>query len=309
MTRPSKRKIQIKKQKRSDNGRFIKKSRLTDDSRDNDNWGDDDDSGWDYEIDYLDDKAAYDQVKEKPLELVWSDNAHLETNKRGPYLTGEIKKSTYFDKYGPSGSFTKAAKGTVKITNYLNKSTLDDFTKIVDDTKDEEWNQLVLKEKIENLKIELQKQHKVLTVTEYNKKRAIFEYLRRLDENGRGKAKASKEAAELVYIEHAPFKARSIQYWANYWLQYNHLPVSRQGKHQKTIRLIDDEDVAEECYSWIRSQGGTTTPLKFKEFIEQKLLINTGITKKKTISMATSARWLNVLGFSFQQQKQGKNFH
>ena len=53
-------------------------------------------------------------------------------------------------------------------------------------------------------------------VTEYNKKRAIFEYLRRLDENGRGKEKASKEAAELVYIEHALFKARTIQYWANY---------------------------------------------------------------------------------------------
>ncbi len=32
MTRPSKRKIQYKKQERSDNGRFIKKLRLTDDS-------------------------------------------------------------------------------------------------------------------------------------------------------------------------------------------------------------------------------------------------------------------------------------
>src|SRR5436190_56074 len=191
------------------------------------------------------------------------------------------KKQEQSDKYGPSGSFTKAAKRTAKITTYLNKPTPDDLTDVLDDAENERWNKLVLNKKIKNLKIELQKQQKELTVTEYNKKRAIYEYLRRLDENGRGKLKASNEAAELVYIEHAPFKARSIQYWANYWLQHNCLPVSRQGKHQKTIRLIDDEDVAEECYSWIRSQGGTITPLKFKEFIEQKLLINTGITKKK----------------------------
>ena len=45
MTRPSKQKIQYKKQKQSDNGRFIKKSQLTDGSEDNDDsWRDDDDS-------------------------------------------------------------------------------------------------------------------------------------------------------------------------------------------------------------------------------------------------------------------------
>ena len=53
------------------------------------------------------------------------------------------------------------------------------------------------------------------------------------------------------------------------------------------IQLIDDEDIAEKCYIWIRSQGGTTTPLKFKEFIEQNLLINLGITKSKTINVIT----------------------
>ena len=42
MTRPSKRKIQYKKQERSDNGRFIKKSQLTDDLRDDDNQKDND---------------------------------------------------------------------------------------------------------------------------------------------------------------------------------------------------------------------------------------------------------------------------
>jgi hypothetical protein len=47
--------------------------------------------------------------------------------------------------------------------------------------------------------------------------------------------------------------------------------------------------------------------LKFKEFVEEELLVNSGILKKKTIGIATAARWLNVLGYFFQSQKQGKN--
>ncbi|PKB92116.1 hypothetical protein RhiirA5_387884 [Rhizophagus irregularis] len=122
--------------------------------------------------------------------------------------------------------------------------------------EDEEQNHLDLNKRIENLRIELKKQQSSLNVTEYNKKRAIFEYLRRLSDNdGKGKIKASVEAAQVVFIENTQYKARIIRYWAKYWLQYNHLPISRQGKHQKTIRLIDDEDIAEECHIWIRSQG------------------------------------------------------
>ncbi|CAH1770324.1 11282_t:CDS:2, partial [Entrophospora sp. SA101] len=60
--------------------------------------------------------------------------------------------------------------------------------------------------------------------------------------------------------------------------------VSRQGKHQKTIRIIDDEDIAEKCHMWI----GTITPLKFKNFVEQKLLVENGITKKKDISVKSA---------------------
>ena len=60
-------------------------------------------------------------------------------------------------------------------------------------------------------------------------------------------------------------------------------------------------------YTWIRSQGGKIILLKFKTFIEQKLLVDSGIMKKKTISIETATRWLNVLGYFFQSQKQGKS--
>ena len=80
--------------------------------------------------------------------------------------------------------------------------------------KNEEFNHTLhnLKERVENLKVELKEKQKSLTVTEYNKKRAIFEYLRRLDDNRNGKVKASMEAAKLVFIKSAPYRAKTIHY-------------------------------------------------------------------------------------------------
>src|SRR3989337_3858545 len=112
--------------------------------------------------------------KEKNCELVWTDSAHLEQKKRGPYLTGTTKKSTYFDKYGPSGSFTKAAKGTLDILTLINKQS----------NPENKHDQLNLKERIEGLRIELKEKQKSFSVSEFNKTRAIFEYLKRLDDNG-----------------------------------------------------------------------------------------------------------------------------
>ncbi len=95
----------------------------------------------------------------------------------------------------------------------------------IDDIKNEEQNNL--KKKIESLKIKLKEKQKLLTVIEYNKKQAIFEYLKKLDNNEKGMVKASIEAVELVFIESASYRVRTIQYWANYWLQYNHLSINR----------------------------------------------------------------------------------
>ncbi|CAI2170169.1 12474_t:CDS:2, partial [Funneliformis geosporum] len=184
MTCPSKRKISAKEQERESNGRFAKKAQIIDD------WGDDEDSGWDNHNNSWDDHDnswdghdnSWDDdlsnEKKVEVELVWSNDAHLE-KKRESYLTGKTKKSTYFDKYGPSGSFMKAAKGTAKITTFLNKSLVpDDFNEIFDELENERNNTLDLNERIEQLKKELKEQQKLLT--------------------------------------------------ANYWLQHNHLPISHQ---------------------------------------------------------------------------------
>ncbi len=125
----------------------------------------------------------------------------------------------------------------MKISTFINKNKLtpNDFIEILDDIDEEEWNQHNINKRIKNLKIELKEQQKTLTVIEYNKKYAIYEYLNRLDKNGKGKVKASKEVVQFVFIDCVPYRARSIQYQANFWLQYNHLLVNHQEKHQKTV--------------------------------------------------------------------------
>ncbi|RIA97430.1 hypothetical protein C1645_814006 [Glomus cerebriforme] len=81
--------------------------------------------------------------------------------KRGPYFTRITKKSTYFDKYRPNGSFTRAAKGTLNILTLINKqSNPDDFNEVLDDVKNKYNDQLKLKIRIENLRIKLKEKQK-----------------------------------------------------------------------------------------------------------------------------------------------------
>ncbi|PKC65218.1 hypothetical protein RhiirA1_461308 [Rhizophagus irregularis] len=90
-----------------------------------------------------------------------------------------------------------------------------------------------------------------LEITEYNYKRAIFEYLTLLNSNnGHGQMNISLEVIQKIFINGA----------------------SRCEKHQKTVRVINDEDVVERCH---------------------------------TISIKTAIRWLRVLGYSFQQYHHG----
>ena len=53
ITRPSKRKTIVKEQERNKDGKFAKKPRIIEEI---DDWGDEDDSGWDDEINFLDEK-------------------------------------------------------------------------------------------------------------------------------------------------------------------------------------------------------------------------------------------------------------
>ncbi|CAG8722950.1 9111_t:CDS:1, partial [Acaulospora morrowiae] len=82
-----------------------------------DEWGDEEDSNWEDEIDFQESRKEH--LTKQALELVWKDNTVLENQKRGPYLVGPTKKSTYYEKWGPNGAYTIATKGTKKINEYF----------------------------------------------------------------------------------------------------------------------------------------------------------------------------------------------
>src|SRR5581483_4480550 len=142
----------------------------TSELEDMEEWGDDDDSGWEDEVDLM-------------CSLKWDANNEFEKTKQGPYKVGKTPRSTYYDKWGPSGSFTKSAIGTSKITSFFSaKLNADDAIKDLDDlesiseqseiSESEENLCKIIKidEKIKVLKRELESQHNKMKVTEYNKK-------------------------------------------------------------------------------------------------------------------------------------------
>ncbi len=83
----------------------------------------------------------------------------------------------------------------------------------------------------------------MLTVFEYNRQRAVYEYLTQLN-NSYGKMKASEETMRMVYIISKSYTAKWIRSLAKFYLNHKSFPVSYHGKHQKYERLVDDEDVA-----------------------------------------------------------------
>ncbi|CAG8612143.1 2679_t:CDS:2 [Racocetra persica] len=164
-------------------------------------------------------------------------------------MKGRTPKSTYYDKYGPNGIFTKAAVGTKKITSFFNNIETqvtnlqpNELDKVSSDSESKtDLYVYKINKSVKDLKKQLEQNHGTLTVKEYNYKRAIFEYLSLLsNNNGHGKIKANLEVAQKVFID-------------EYWLLNDKLPSSRHGKYQKTIRIIDDEDIEIKCHIWIKS--------------------------------------------------------
>jgi len=81
-----------------------------------------------------------------------------------------------------------------------------------------------------------------------------------------------------------------------------------QGCHQKTKSLIDDEDIINNSLSFIRQNGGKTTPKEFRQFIISTIFPQIEIANNKTISNKTSLIWLKRLGLKPQSLKKGVYF-
>jgi hypothetical protein len=196
-------------------------------------------SGWDYMDDAEEEIKINRKLKE--LKLEWKENAQLEKIKRGSYMKGKTPKSTYYDKYGPSGSFTKAAADNEKITSFfeVHEAQIKDpklfkfneTEEVSSDSEEEKgnFNIHLIKEKIKELKEQLEKKHNQMNIIEYNQKRAIYEYLVLLDGKGCGKISASLEVAKKVFIDavHGKHKRLDILQIIGYLIiNFQHLDMA-----------------------------------------------------------------------------------
>ncbi len=190
----------------------------------------------------------------------------LEKQKCNPYLVRLTKKFTYYDKWELNGIYTIIASNTKNIIEYffLIKNSTDTIDEILEgldegdrnkEDRDKEDSQRFenILQKIKTLKTELEKFHKKISVIEYNKKKAIFKYLQRLDKNDKEKMNASMEATKIVFINADSYKAIIIHKQVAYWLETGNFPPIYHEKYQKTIWLIDDEDIANRCKTQIRA--------------------------------------------------------
>ncbi|CAJ0841352.1 9789_t:CDS:2, partial [Entrophospora sp. SA101] len=157
-------------------------------------WGDDEDSGWESDLDLEQEKK----------------------NKRGLYMKGKVPKSTFYDKWGPSGLFTKAAASASKITTYFPvhnnpSSEINENLELIESSSGSDDNILSnnsIDKKIKDLKVELDKGHNMIA-GEYNKKRSIYEYLKSVEKNNGNKVKSSSEVAKLVYVDGGSWEGMS----------------------------------------------------------------------------------------------------
>jgi len=171
--------------------------------------------------------------------LVWK-NAERENTR----IIKGIPKTTYYRKFGTSGSLSKAAKGTHKITNFFTSgssassatsthtfSTSTSFESSALSVADKDGMEAILCERVAQLRNELLENGQIFTAFEYNRRRAVYEYLIRLNDNG--KMKASQKAANMVYIAPMSCTAKKIHFLAKFYLQNESFPLSNRGQHQK----------------------------------------------------------------------------
>ncbi|CAG8503577.1 10811_t:CDS:2, partial [Scutellospora calospora] len=167
----------------------------------------------------------------------------------------------------------------------LASPTYSTLAKLNSDENESEDRHFELGDVITQLQENLLKNEKTFSAFEYNERRAVYEYFVRLYD-GHGKLKASEAAAHISF------------------------PLSHRSRHQKYKRLVDDKDVALKCRQWIREESGVNgvSPSQFKQYIDSAILPEYTGGTRKSISLRTAKRWLNVLGCQFKKYQKGMYF-
>ena len=118
------------------------------------------------------------RLSKDDLWLEWRPDAKLEKSRYGPYKVGKTLKSTYYDKWGPSGSWMMAAKGTPKLESFFNQKAEGNVQQVesAQDISSDEELTLPSENTVLSLETDLKENFDRMSAKEYVKKRAIFDY-------------------------------------------------------------------------------------------------------------------------------------
>ena len=123
------------------------------------------------------------------------------------------------------------------------------------------------------------------------------------------KIQASVEVAERLFPEsNAQYTGRKIRDWSMHFLKVGKLPEHKQGKHAKTVSLMNDEDIQKACRAYLRCQrNDTITSMSFMKWVNESLHLdpNVNLPASLNISERSATRWLHQLNYNYDQYKKG----
>ena len=120
-----------------------------------------------------------------------------------------------------------------------------------------------------------------------------------------GKMASAEKASEIVQGKSAR-TARCIMNWTKVYLDTLELPVSRQGKHQKTVSILQDEDAVAKIVEWLRSSSKVNhCPEKLCSWINNELLPEVVGSEVRSISVRRVRDLMNSLGYKYGVWKKG----
>ncbi|CAG8486586.1 8750_t:CDS:2 [Dentiscutata erythropus] len=121
---------------------------------------------------------------------------------------------------------------------------------------------------------------------------------------GQGKMNASIQIAKMIWNK-GDYMSRCIRKWGDLYIKSGELLSYRQGKHKKSISLLDDDNFLEGCQEWLRQQSPESrSPRALKMYIEETLLPKIGHTKD-IISEKTCHTYMHALGYKYDERKKG----
>ena len=140
------------------------------------------------------------------------------------------------------------------------------------------------------------------TLSEYDQLRfvALQSYLTKLKRGGKLVASSEAAAEEIFRKQSTTSYGKKIRVWAKKIMFYLHLPPILQGKHQKVKPLLCENDIKEQCRSFLLGLPRESVSVSvFKDFIEQELFPG------RIVSESTVRKSLANLGYSYKLLKKG----